>query len=123
MDCPAALPSASTRRRDARGDFLGNRRRVAIGPSRRSPERKVAGQGRSGNDWSALGISQRPWPAKTLILLLRRGFSGECEIAEIGPVHQYVFPVGATKLFLLMFEGFVFELRRRRDSNTKPRSA
>ena len=40
---------------------------------------KIAGQGRSGNDCSALGISQGPWPAKTLILLLRRDFSGERE--------------------------------------------
>jgi hypothetical protein len=52
----------------------------------------------------ALGISQRPWPAKTLILLLRRDFSGEREIAEVPGMSN---PVGATKLFLLMFEGLV----------------
>ena len=32
-------------------------------------------------------------------------------------------PVGATTLFLLMFDGFVFELCQRRDSNTKQRSS
>jgi len=64
----------------------------------RPQEEKIAGEGRSGNDCSALGISQRPWPAKTLILLLCRGFSGEHEIAEIWPVHQHVFPVGATNV-------------------------
>src|SRR4029453_8606221 len=50
---------------------------------------KIAGQGRSGNDCSALGIRLRPWLAKTLILL-RRDFSGEREIAEIGVTpHAY----------------------------------
>ena len=61
---------------------------------------KIAGQDRSGNDYSALRVSQRPWPAKTLILLLRRDFSGEREIAEIWPVHQHVFPVAATTVIL-----------------------
>jgi hypothetical protein len=63
MDCPAALPSAWTRRRDARGDFLGNRRRVAIGPSPRGPARAVRESG-----CSAPGISRRLWPARLSIL-------------------------------------------------------
>ena len=82
------------------GEPTASRRQWRVGVPMADPMRpqgeKIAGQGRSGNDCSALGISQRPWPAKTLILLLRRDFSTEREIAQIWPVHQHVFPVGAT---------------------------
>ena len=84
------------------GEPTASRRQWRVGcqwPTQCGPKgEKIAGQGRSGNDCSALGISQRPWPRKTLILLLRRDFSGEREIAEIWPVHQHVFLVGATNV-------------------------
>jgi hypothetical protein len=113
----APIPSALWRRGrpGSRRHRAGNGR---VGVSMADPMRpqgeKIAGQGRSGNDCSALGISQRPWPAKTLIPLLRRDFSGEREIGEIWPVHQHVFPVlVTTPKSGDTFLGFVDHVRRR----------
>jgi hypothetical protein len=77
MDCPAALPSAWTRRRDGRGDFLGNRRRVAICPCRRSPARAVreAAVQRQGSTGAYGPRDSRYY--------LRHGFSGELEGAKV----------------------------------------